>query len=122
MANRLMNALYEDYKTLKATFCSNRTAKLGVNLKDILLGNKTETFSKFRREFIDKTQARKDYYYSSTPPKTFDAHGKDWLEMYWAKIVKDRPPRDRAAEKMRRKKMRETSVPGGSVANGDISD
>jgi hypothetical protein len=122
MANKLMNALYDDYKTLKATFCSQRAANLGVNLKDILLGNKTKTFSKFRHEFIDKAQPRKDYYYSSTPPTTFDADGKDWLEMYWAKNVQDRPPRDRAAEKMKRKKMRETSLPGGSAANGDMSD
>jgi protein involved in temperature-dependent protein secretion len=98
--------------------------KLGGNPKDILLGNKTQVFSKFRKELVDPDQQRKAYYYTDPPPTTFDEEGTVWLKKYWHRVAKDRQPRDRAQEKrMREMKKRATTAQGGSMtAADDMSD
>lgn len=120
MFNKMMNALFDEYSRLKGEFCQRRVERMGGNPKDILLGNKTLVFSKFRKEFVDLNQQRKEYYYADTPPTTFDEEGTVWLKKYWHRVAKDRPPRDRALEKRKREmKKRATSAQGGSVTAAD---
>ena len=120
-ANKMMNALYEAYKKLKEDFCARRAERTGVEPRDVLLGNKTVTFQKLRREFIAKNNERREYYNASPPPTAFDKDGEAWLWHYWSRIVTDRAPRDRAAERKKREaEKRKMCAQGGSTVTGEI--
>jgi hypothetical protein len=104
VANKMIAALYDEYKMLKDKFCAAKADRTGVLACDVLAGNKTKTFSKFRKEFVDKEHGRKAYYYATPLPTTFEEAGEEWLKGYWAANSTDRVPRDRAAERDKRKK------------------
>jgi hypothetical protein len=106
-ANKLITAMYDSYKKLKMEFCAERATKTGVKQEDVLLGNQTLTFMHFRKDYVDKTQLRKDTYYAEKPPTNFDAEAEAWLWAYWQRVVTYRAPRDRTAERAALKRKKE---------------
>ena len=106
-ANKLITALYDSYKKLKMEFSAERATKTGVKQEDVLLGNQTLTFMRFRKDYVDKTQLRKETYYAEKPPPTFDAEAEAWLWAYWERVVTYRAPRDRTAERAALKRKKE---------------
>ena len=101
--NKLALSLHEHYKTLKEKYCKERAGKMGVKPDDILVGNRTTTFSKFWKGYISAEPARvaaRVAYYSNNPlPKKFDEEAEAWLWGYWKKAETVRQPRDRVAER-----------------------
>jgi hypothetical protein len=106
-ANKLITAMYDSYKKLKMEFCAERATNTGVKQEDVLLGNQTLTFMRFRKDYVDKTQLLKDTYYAEKPPTTFDAEAEAWLWAYWQRVVTYRAPRDRTAERAALKRKKE---------------
>jgi hypothetical protein len=103
--NLRMFALKSHYDELRAKFCGGvANGPGGIVQSDVLVGNRTVFFSRFNKDYLAKSTADVTYYMSDPPPTRFDKDGQDWAADYFGTVMSIRPPRDRAAEKERRKK------------------
>jgi len=115
--NKRMYALKSHYDELRASFCEGvANGSGGIVRDDVKIGNRTVFFSRFNKDYLARPTADVGYYTSDPPPTRFDKDGQDWAVDYFGGIMKIRAPRDRAAEKERRKKAKlAAGAPSASV-------
>ena len=118
--NQRMFALKSHYDELRAKFCEVvANGPGGIVQSDVLVGNRTVFFSRFNKDYLARSTADVTYYTSDPPPTRFDKDGQDWAADYFGTVMTIRPPRDRAAEKERRKKAKlADGAPSASITRG----